>query len=96
MPMSRRNVMTLLGLSPVGGAAFANDDVITLENNKREVTTGCGVKNEMIATALENLAKEMRADGVMSESLRLTSDVTVDNIFTQELTIRFVVVERAE
>lgn len=87
--LSRRNALTILGLSSASGSAFATEDMIPI-NPKREALPVRPSADLMIA-ALRNLAAEIETHGVLVTNINVNSTITGHDVVTQTLTLDFVI-----
>lgn len=89
MAATRRNILTILGLASLGSAAIASDDIVQTD---MDGGGGPGYRlakynPERMATALENLAKEIRATDVHIARFHIGSEAVDDDWLKQTLTI---------
>lgn len=89
MSTTRRTALAMLGLgstSAVGAESFVNPD----KRNGVHAVGGSTTPDRM-ATALENLAKEIRADNAIPVSIELNALLEANNIADQHtLTLKFI------
>ena len=88
--LSRRNALSMLGLTATSSSAFATEDLFP-ELKKGSRTVSMLVRTEKMVAAFRNLADEIEKHGVNITRVNLSSDVDGKSIVKQVLTVEFIV-----
>lgn len=92
--LSRRNALTILGLSSASGSAFATEDMIPTDPKLGNLPVR--PSTALMAAALRNLASEIETRGVLITKVNLNSTITGKDVVTQVLNLDFIVLKNPE
>lgn len=95
MTISRRNILTIMGLSAGAGIAaedaFTENDLALRKPVGGRLLIGRDAKGTKIAAALRKLATEIENCGIDILSLDVSTAVNADEIVRQRLTLDFLI-----